>query len=102
LKKEFNRLRPHAYLSRGNPCYNRGPTSIEPVASGLQRRPPPRRQSVAGETNMDISALSRFEFTPDLTICRILNGMWQVSGAHGRIDRKRGDECVSWNGYRGG
>jgi aryl-alcohol dehydrogenase-like predicted oxidoreductase len=38
---------------------------------------------------MNISALSRFEFTPDLTICRILNGMWQVSGAHGRIDRKR-------------
>lgn len=24
--------------------------------------------------------------TPDLPICRILNGMWQVSGAHGRID----------------
>ncbi|MDY7013225.1 MAG: aldo/keto reductase [Cyanobacteriota bacterium] len=27
--------------------------------------------------------------TPDLKICRILNGMWQVSGAHGRIDPKR-------------
>lgn len=26
--------------------------------------------------------------TPDLKICRILNGMWQVSGAHGRIDPK--------------
>jgi len=24
----------------------------------------------------------RFQFTPDLTICRLLNGMWQVSGAH--------------------
>lgn len=24
----------------------------------------------------------------DLDICRILNGMWQVSGAHGRIDPK--------------
>ena len=23
--------------------------------------------------------------TPDLRICRILNGMWQVSGGHGRI-----------------
>jgi len=29
---------------------------------------------------------SRFQFTPDLTICRLLNGMWQVSGAHGYID----------------
>ncbi len=28
---------------------------------------------------------SRLQFTPDLNICRILNGMWQVSGAHGRI-----------------
>lgn len=26
------------------------------------------------------------QFTPDLRICRTLNGMWQVSGAHGRID----------------
>jgi aryl-alcohol dehydrogenase-like predicted oxidoreductase len=31
---------------------------------------------------------SRLQFTPDLNICRILNGMWQVSGGHGRIDRK--------------
>jgi aryl-alcohol dehydrogenase-like predicted oxidoreductase len=29
---------------------------------------------------------STFQFTPDLRICRLLNGMWQVSGAHGRID----------------
>jgi aryl-alcohol dehydrogenase-like predicted oxidoreductase len=26
------------------------------------------------------------QLTPDLDICRILNGMWQVSGAHGPID----------------
>ncbi len=35
---------------------------------------------------MSFDADSRFQFTPDLTICRLLNGMWQVSGAHGRID----------------
>ena len=29
---------------------------------------------------------SRYELAPGLHICRILNGMWQVSGAHGRID----------------
>ena len=27
-----------------------------------------------------------FAFTDDLSICRLLNGLWQVSGAHGRID----------------
>ncbi|WP_227498616.1 aldo/keto reductase [Synechococcus sp. PCC 7336] len=29
---------------------------------------------------------SRVQFTDDMTICRLLNGMWQVSGAHGTID----------------
>ncbi|MBD2667166.1 aldo/keto reductase [Richelia sinica] len=29
---------------------------------------------------------SRLQFTSDLNICRILNGMWQVSGGHGRIN----------------
>ena len=29
---------------------------------------------------------ARLRFVEDLPICRILNGMWQVSGAHGRID----------------
>jgi aryl-alcohol dehydrogenase-like predicted oxidoreductase len=32
---------------------------------------------------------SRFEFTPHLNICRLLNGMWQVSGAHGHIEPTR-------------
>lgn len=35
---------------------------------------------------MNLPESSRIQFTPDLTICRLLNGMWQVSGAHGRID----------------
>jgi aryl-alcohol dehydrogenase-like predicted oxidoreductase len=38
---------------------------------------------------MTLPATSHLQFTPDLEICRILNGMWQVSGAHGRIDRGR-------------
>ena len=35
---------------------------------------------------MSLSEASSHQFTPDLRICRILNGMWQVSGAHGPID----------------
>ncbi len=28
----------------------------------------------------------RLQFAPDINISRLINGMWQVSGAHGRID----------------
>ncbi|CAF0790130.1 unnamed protein product [Rotaria sordida] len=35
---------------------------------------------------MALPTLSRLQLTPDINICRILNGMWQVSGGHGRID----------------
>lgn len=37
---------------------------------------------------MNLPESSRLQFTPDLNICRIINGMWQVSGGHGRIDPK--------------
>lgn len=35
---------------------------------------------------MSLPSSSRLQLTPDMSICRVLNGMWQVSGAHGRID----------------
>ncbi|MBR8835790.1 MAG: aldo/keto reductase [Stigonema ocellatum SAG 48.90 = DSM 106950] len=35
---------------------------------------------------MNLPTSSRLQFTSDLNICRILNGMWQVSGGHGRIN----------------
>lgn len=38
---------------------------------------------------MSLPESSRLQFTPDLRICRILNGMWQVSGAHGSIDPEK-------------
>ena len=47
---------------------------------------------------MSLPQASRFRFTPDLTICRILNGMWQVSGAHGAIDPRRAvDEMFAYH-----
>jgi aryl-alcohol dehydrogenase-like predicted oxidoreductase len=33
--------------------------------------------------------VERFSLAPELAICRIVNGMWQVSGAHGRIDPEK-------------
>jgi aryl-alcohol dehydrogenase-like predicted oxidoreductase len=41
---------------------------------------------------MSLPASSRFQVTPDLAVCRVLNGMWQVSGAHGAIDPGRAVE----------
>ncbi len=38
---------------------------------------------------MNLPVSSRLQFTPDMNICRVLNGMWQVSGAHGRIDPQK-------------
>jgi aryl-alcohol dehydrogenase-like predicted oxidoreductase len=43
---------------------------------------------------MTLQETGRFAFTPDLTICRVLNGMWQVSGGHGRIDPARAVEAM--------
>ncbi|MGM3306396.1 aldo/keto reductase [Anabaena sp. WFMT] len=43
---------------------------------------------------MTLSQESYLQFTPDLKICRILNGMWQVSGGHGRINPKTAIESM--------
>jgi aryl-alcohol dehydrogenase-like predicted oxidoreductase len=41
---------------------------------------------------------SRFRFTDDLTIYRVLNGMWQVSSAHGAIEPGRAvDEMFAYH-----
>ncbi|MEO8610756.1 MAG: aldo/keto reductase [Chloroflexota bacterium] len=37
---------------------------------------------------MSLPENAYFQFTPDLRICRLLNGMWQVSGGHGAIEAK--------------
>ena len=41
---------------------------------------------------------STYQFTPDLRICRLLNGLWQVSGGHGRIDPATAiDEMIGYH-----
>jgi aryl-alcohol dehydrogenase-like predicted oxidoreductase len=39
-----------------------------------------------------MNKLPSYKLDPDLTICRILNGMWQVAGGHGYIDREKAVE----------
>jgi aryl-alcohol dehydrogenase-like predicted oxidoreductase len=47
---------------------------------------------------MTLPPASRLQFAADLTICRILNGMWQVSGAHGAIEPVRAvDEMFAYH-----
>jgi aryl-alcohol dehydrogenase-like predicted oxidoreductase len=43
---------------------------------------------------MALPESSRLQLTPHLNICRILNGMWQASGAHGPIDPSRAVEAM--------
>jgi len=55
------------------------------------------KQKKIGNNNTKIMTLpqeSYLQFTPDLKICRILNGMWQVSGGHGRINPKTAIESM--------
>ena len=45
---------------------------------------PPPQPSPGGRGSLGEN--SRYNLTADMSICRILNGLWQVSGAHGRIE----------------
>ena len=45
-------------------------------------------------TSSTLPTSSRFQFSPELQICRILNGMWQVSGGHGHIDPEMAVESM--------
>src|SRR6185436_3368096 len=39
-----------------------------------------------------------YQLAPNLKICRILNGMWQVAGAHGRINSSSAlDEMIKYH-----
>jgi aryl-alcohol dehydrogenase-like predicted oxidoreductase len=37
---------------------------------------------------MDLPGTAKTQLAPDLSTCRLLNGLWQVSGGHGPIDRR--------------
>jgi aryl-alcohol dehydrogenase-like predicted oxidoreductase len=40
-----------------------------------------------------------YQLAPSLTICRIVNGMWQVAGGHGYIDHQLAiEDMVNYHG----
>ena len=39
-----------------------------------------------------MSEMETIQLAPNFSICRILNGMWQVAGGHGEIDH---DSAIS-------
>ena len=41
-----------------------------------------------------MSEIETIQLAPDLSICRILNGMWQVAGGHGQINHDSAEEIV--------
>ncbi|XP_036959594.1 aldo-keto reductase family 1 member B7-like [Acanthopagrus latus] len=41
-----------------------------------------------------MSSVPRVRLSGGLEVCRILNGMWQVSGAHGAVDRAKAVEAM--------
>jgi len=45
-----------------------------------------------------MSQQKTFQLTPDFQICRIINGMWQVSGGHGKINSESAiSEMISYH-----
>ncbi len=40
------------------------------------------------KSRMDYKCKKYYQLSPDLTICRIVNGMWQVAGGHGHINHE--------------
>ncbi|MGA9316602.1 MAG: aldo/keto reductase, partial [Nitrososphaeraceae archaeon] len=45
-----------------------------------------------------MNKLPSYKLAPDLTVCRILNGMWQVAGGHGYIDHERAiEDMISYH-----
>ena len=59
------------------------------AAGSLTTNPCRTDERVSADTLRAMAVLDRFALAPDLTICRMLNGMWQTSGAHGHIERER-------------
>jgi aryl-alcohol dehydrogenase-like predicted oxidoreductase len=46
-----------------------------------------------------VAGMEHYQLAPDLKICRVLNGMWQVAGSHGRINPQAAvEEMTKYHG----
>lgn len=47
-----------------------------------------------------MTQIEQYQLTPDLNICRILNGMWQIAGGHGHIDTSAAiEDMISYHEF---
>src|SRR5205823_4766540 len=77
-------------------CRRAGATGAERgIHPGVEGRQAPARDPAhprvparahPGGRGDGLTAVDFGQLAPDLRTCRLLNGMWQVSGAHGSID----------------
>jgi len=88
LKKVKGKIKKVKVRSEGNYSLSYFPTPYSLTPHATTGETPATQWLLPTPFNMTLSTSSRFQFTSDLNICRLLNGMWQVSGAHGRIDAK--------------
>src|ERR1700761_3081381 len=87
--RQFSFRFPRSAFSVSATLANNRAQPVAPQTSRLTRHRASIALTSAEARKMSLPQSSRFQFTPDLSICRVLNGMWQVSGAHGRIDPAR-------------
>ncbi|XP_073107873.1 uncharacterized protein [Elaeis guineensis] len=71
----------------------RNPTPASPAA-GRRRHPLPVRCATVTEEKRSARVATVNNGRDSLTICRVLNGMWQTSGGWGRIDRDAAVEAM--------
>ncbi|KAG1331668.1 putative flagellar radial spoke protein 5 [Cocos nucifera] len=71
----------------------RNPTSASPAAD-RRRHPRPVRCATVTKEEKSARVATVNNGRDSLTICRVLNGMWQTSGGWGRIDRDGAVEAM--------
>ncbi|XP_008801231.1 flagellar radial spoke protein 5 [Phoenix dactylifera] len=85
-----------AFCAAYHPCLLlcRNPTTASPATGRRWHRRPVRCATVTEEEKRSARVATVSNRSDSLTICRVLNGMWQTSGGWGRIDRDAAVEAM--------